>query len=185
MGKSVPPVRLLWCKSREKSRFWPPVRHVSLSLGIFNKMFKRTNGKPTLICVMFSDRRVFHDIFWFLPARSLLQLWFKCSSFSVPSELCKWTQIHFHSITFRQVKGRARRYIWFCFVSCLFFFSGVACGVPGAVGKDISYICVPVKKQKMIGSLAQWNNSKNNQTDKETSKKKKTQLIPNKFRKWP
>lgn len=71
MGKSVPPVRLLWCKSREKSRFWPPVRHVSLSLGIFNKMFKRTNGKPTLICVMFSDRHVFHDIFWFLPAHPL------------------------------------------------------------------------------------------------------------------
>lgn len=55
--------------------------------------------------------------------------------------------------------------------------------MPGAVGKDISYICVPVKKQKMIGSPAQRNNSKNNQTDKETSKKKKTQLIPNKFRK--
>lgn len=52
-------------------------------------MFKRTNGKPTLICVTFSDRHVFHDFFWFLHTRPLLQLWFKCLSFSVPSELCK------------------------------------------------------------------------------------------------
>lgn len=93
MGKSVPPVRLLWCKSKGKSRFWPPVRHMSLSLGIFNKMFKRTNGKPTSIShhlnVTFSDRHVFHDFFWFLHARPLLQLWFKYSSFSVLSELCK------------------------------------------------------------------------------------------------